>query len=221
MSFWKFLVAGGPVLWVILLCSIAALFIFLSKWYQFHRSKVDIRELVTGLVNVLRRDGLIEAITLCDNTPGPVAKILAAGIKAFQNQDDVRNAIDEAAHFEVPRLESRLTILATIAKIAPMLGLLGTVIGMGETFFMLQIKQGLSITLAELSGGVSEALSLTGAGLCVSIASYIAYNYLVLRVESFCLEMEKAKTELIYFFQHRKNDHSAPSAMTSSPEEKR
>ena len=135
MTFWKFILDGGPVLWLILLCSITALFIFLSKWYQFHRSKVDIRELVTGLVNVLRRDGFIEAITLCDNTPGPVAKILAAGIKAFQNQDDVRNAIDEAAHFEVPRLESRLTILATIAKIAPMLGLLGTVIGMGQSFF--------------------------------------------------------------------------------------
>ena len=206
MTFWKFILDGGPVLWLILLCSITALFIFLSKWYQFHRSKVDIRELVTGLVNVLRRDGFIEAITLCDNTPGPVAKILAAGIKAFQNQDDVRNAIDEAAHFEVPRLESRLTILATIAKTAPMLGLLGTVIGMGETFFMMQIKQGLSITLADLSGGVSTALTLTGAGLCVSIASYIAYNYLIFRVESFCLEMEKAKTELIYFFRQREKE---------------
>ena len=135
-----------------------------------------------------------------------MAKILAAGIKAFQNKDDVRNAIDEAAHFEVPRLESRLTILATIAKIAPMLGLLGTVIGMGETFFMMQIKQGLSITLADLSGGVSTALTLTGAGLCVSIASYIAYNYLIFRVESFCLEMEKAKTELIYFFRQREKE---------------
>ena len=206
MTFWKFILDGGPVLWLILLCSITALFIFLSKWYQFHRSKVDIRELVTGLGNVLRRDGFIEAITLCDNTPGPVAKILAAGIKAFQNQDDVRNAIDEAAHFEVPRLESRLTILATIAKIAPMLGLLGTVIGMGETFFMMQIKQGMSITLADLSGGVSTALTLTGAGLCVSIASYIAYNYLIFRVESFCLEMEKDKTELIYFFRQREKE---------------
>ncbi|MBR2906124.1 MAG: MotA/TolQ/ExbB proton channel family protein [Lentisphaeria bacterium] len=206
MTFWKFILDGGPVLWLILFCSITALFIFLSKWYQFHRSKVDIRELVTGLVNVLHRDGFIEAITLCDNTPGPVAKILAAGIKAFQNKDDVRNAIDEAAHFEVPRLESRLTILATIAKIAPMLGLLGTVIGMGETFFMMQIKQGLSITLADLSGGVSTALTLTGAGLCVSIASYIAYNYLIFRVESFCLEMEKAKTELIYFFRQREKE---------------
>ena len=127
MTFWKFIVAGGPVLWVILICSIAALFIFLSKWYEFHRSKVDIRELVTGLVNVLRRDGFIEAITLCDNTPGPVARILASGIKACQNNEDIRNAMDEAAYFEVPRLESRLVILATIAKIAPMLGLLGTV----------------------------------------------------------------------------------------------
>ncbi|MBP5183289.1 MAG: MotA/TolQ/ExbB proton channel family protein [Lentisphaeria bacterium] len=208
MTFWKFIVAGGPVLWVILFCSTASLFIFLSKWYEFHRSKVDIRELVTGLINVLRRDGFIEAITLCDNTPGPVAKILASGIKAYQNDEDIRGAIDEAAYFEIPRLESRLSILATIAKISPMLGLLGTVIGMGETFFTMQDKQGLSITLAELSGGVSVALSLTGAGLCVSIAAYIAYNYLVWRVEGFCLEMEKAKEELIYFFQHRENTHN-------------
>ena len=71
---------------------------------------------------------------------------------------------------------------------------------------MMQIKQGLSITLADLSGGVSTALTLTGAGLCVSIASYIAYNYLVFRVESFCLEMEKAKTELVYFFRQREKE---------------
>jgi len=212
MSYWNMVVSGGPVMWLILFCSLLALFIFIGKWFQFHRAQVNVRELVSGLVNVLRRDGMTEAMTLCDNTPGPVARILTAAIQAYQNDDDIPRAIDDAVLVELPRLESRLNVLATIAKIAPLLGLLGTVIGMVETFLTMQVKQGISLTLADLSGGISTALVTTAAGLCLAIPAMIAYNYLVSRVETFCIEMEKASSEIIYFFHHkddeRKNNDS-------------
>ncbi len=209
MLYWNMIVSGGPVMWVIVLCSLLALYIFLAKWFQFHRAQVNVRELISGLVNVLRRDGMIEAITLCDNTPGPVARILTAAIQAYQNDDDIRQAIDDAALVELPRLESRMNILATISKVTLMLGLLGTVVGMMETFIAMQMKQGVSLTLGDLSGGISVALTTTAAGLCVAIPSLIAYNYLVTRVEAFCVDMEKAASEIIYFFKHHKEGRDA------------
>ena len=187
MLYWNMIVSGGPVMWLIVLCSLLALYIFIGKWFQFHRAQVN-----------------VQAITLCDNTPGPVARILTAAIQAYLNDDDIRQAIDDAALVELPRLESRMNILATISKVAPMLGLLGTVVGMAETFIAMQMKQGISLTLGDLSGGISIALTTTAAGLCVAIPCLIAYNYLVSRVEAFCVDMEKASSEIIYFFKHHR-----------------
>ena len=102
---------------------------------------------------------------------------------------------------ELPRLESLLNVLGTLAKVAPLLGLLGTVIGMQETFAAMRN----SMALNDLSGGISTALVTTGAGLALAVPCLIAYNYLVARVETFCIEMEKASSEIIYFFDH-KND---------------
>lgn len=199
MNFWNIIMECGIIMWVILLCSVLAVFIFIGKWFQFHRAQVNVRELVSGLVNVLRRDGMIEALSLCDNTPGPVARILTAAIQAYQNEDDIQQAIDDAVLVELPRLESHLPVLGTIAKAAPMLGLLGTVYGMYETFSGMRN----SMAVNDLSGGISIALVTTMAGLVLAIPCLIAYNYLVARVETFCIEMEKASSEIIYFFEHR------------------
>jgi len=192
---------GGPIMYVIAICSIAAVYIFIEKWFQFHRAQTNVKELISGLENVLKRDGMIEAITLCDHTPGPVARILTAAIQAYQNGDDIKQAIDDKAQTEVPRLEAHLNILATIAYITPLLGLLGTVIGLLDAFR--SMKQGTS-TLDVFSSGMSIALICTAAGLSVAIPCHIAYNYLVSRVQAFCVEMERASSEIIYFFAQNK-----------------
>ncbi len=204
MAYLDLLKEGGPVMWLIAFCSLIAVFIFVEKWVQFHRAQVNVAELVNGLINVLKRDGMVEAITLCDNTPGPVARLLTAAIQAYQSDDDIKQAIDDAAVAELPRLEGRLNILATIAYIAPMLGFLGTVVGMISVFQVVQDKQGLNLASAELAGGIRMALVSAAAGLCVAIPAHVAYNYLVSRVESFCSDMEKASSEILYFFRHRK-----------------
>jgi biopolymer transport protein ExbB len=129
-----------------------------------------------------------------------------AAILAYEKGDeDIRQAILDAALIEVPRLERRLNVLATIAYISPLLGLLGTVIGMMGTFQTIHTKAGIYLSAADLSGDINMALITTAAGLCVAIPCYVAYNYLASRVESFALEMEKASSEMIYFFKHQAN----------------
>lgn len=206
-TYMKLIYDGGPVMFAIFACSLIAVYIFIIKWFQFHRAQVNVGELIAGLVNVLRKDGMIEAITLCDHTPGPVARLLNSAIYAYRNEDDIKQAIEAQSLVEVPKLEARLNVLATIAYVAPLLGLLGTVLGMFEAFQ--SMEHGASMTLPELSKGVYTALTCTAAGLCVAIPCHIAYNYLLSRVQNFCIEMEKASAEILYFFQHHTKGEGA------------
>lgn len=202
MTFMEIMRDGGPVMWVILFCSVLAVFIFVERWFHFHREQVNVGELIKGLINVLKRDGFIEAISLCDNTPGPVARVLMAAILAYQKgEEDVRLAIEDAAMSEVPKLERRLNLLGTLGYIAPLLGLLGTVLGMMRAFNTIHLKS-VYLSAADLAGDVRMALITTAAGLCVAIPCYVAHNYLVSRVETIAQDIEKAASEILYFFKH-------------------
>ena len=191
MLYLKLLNDGGPIMWVILAGSLVALFVFLEKVFQFHREEINVRELLRGLFNVLKRDGFVEAITLCDNTPGPAARLLGAAILAYERGDeDIRQAVDDAALEEIPKLERHINLLGTLGFIMPLVGFLGTVLGMMRTFQVV---------------GASEYLS-TAAALVVAIPSYLGYNYLIARVNSITLDMEKASLEIIAFFDRRRQE---------------
>ncbi|MCP3967367.1 MAG: MotA/TolQ/ExbB proton channel family protein [Lentisphaerae bacterium] len=212
MLFFKLMKDGGPVMWIILGCSFVAMFVFIEKWFQFHREQINVKELVKGLTNVLKRDGFIEAISLCDNTPGPAARLLAASILAYERgSDDLRQAIEDANLVEIPRLERHLNLLATVGYVAPLLGLLGTVLGMMEAFQTIHAKT-VYLSVAELSGSISMALITTAGGLCVAIPCYVGFNYLIARLNSITLDMEKASSEIINFFEHHKPELSKPKS---------
>ncbi len=204
LLFKEILVAGGPIMWLILACSVIALFIFLEKLFYLHRVQVNVGDLVRGLINVLKRGNIVEAVSLCDDTPGPAAHVLRSAILSYeQGDEDVSKSIEDAALDEIPRLEARMNILATIAYVAPLLGLLGTVFGMIEVFNQIKIE-GAFVNAKTLAKGISMALYTTGGGLCVAIPCYVAYNYLVSRIEAITLDMEKAASEIMYFFKHNK-----------------
>ena len=195
---------GGPVMWIILICSIVSLFVFLMKVFQFHREEINVRELLRGLFNVLKREGLVEAITLCDHTPGPAAKLLGAAIIAYQRGDeDIRAAIDEAALEEIPKLERHLNILSTLGFVMPLIGLFGTVIGMIKAFEAVRV----SLSSTAIAGAVTMALISTAAALAVAIPCYIGYNYLLSRVNTITLDMEKAALEITAFFERRRKNN--------------
>ena len=212
MKYLSMLQQGGPVIALIAVCALIAAFIFIQKWFEFYRAQVNINEIVTGLINVLRRDGMIEAITLCDNSPGPVPRVLSSAIRAYKEGDDIRDALATQTLIEVPRLESLLNILATLAYVTPLLGLLGTVLGLVDSFQTMTAAPDSAATLPELSNGVYKALLCTAAGLSVAIPCHIAYNYLGSRVQDFCTDMEKASAEIMYFFRHRKRESGSDHA---------
>ena len=201
----KLMEDGGPIMWVIIFCSVVALFIFLKKVFQFHREEINIGEVLRGLFNVLRRDGFVEALTLCDHTPGPAARLLAAAIRAYERGDeDIRKAVDDAALEEIPKLERHINLLGTLGFVLPLIGFLGTVLGMMQVFEAAQGSESFSAT--EIAGAVNMALLTTASALAVAIPCYLAYNYLVARVDSITLDMEKASLEMLGFMERRRRE---------------
>src|SRR6202453_2013873 len=191
------IVNGGPVIWLILIAAATGVVVFIERALFCHRSQINSAEFLNGIRTVLKRDNVVEAVSICDATPGPVARLVKAAIlNRDKGRERVRESLEEAGLAEVPRLEEKLNLLATIAQIAPLLGLLGTVLGMIHIFGKME-HEGLNASIQMLSGGVWEALICTAAGLGVAIPAHAGYNYLVSRVNEIVLDMEKAATEIV------------------------
>jgi len=197
---WDIVQKGGPMMYLIILSSILAFGVVIERIYNFNRARIDANKFMDDIIKVLKRNKIIEAIEMCNATPGPIAHIIKAGIlKHDRSKSEIREAVEEAAQLEIPRLEKHLPILATIAHITPLLGLLGTVTGMIKSFQVIQQK---ALAMApvnpgDLAGGVWEALLATLAGLAVAIPTYVAYNYLVSQVDSLVYDMERSATDLV------------------------
>jgi biopolymer transport protein ExbB len=187
----------GLVLWLLLFTSAVAVVVFIERFLHCHRAQINSTEFLNGVRTVLKRQNVVEAISICDATPGPVARLVKTAIlNRDQGRERVREALEEAGLTEVPRLEEKLNLLATIAQLAPLMGLLGTVMGFIRTFMLLQQK-GLYAQMGDLSSGVWQALVCAAAGLAVAIPAHAGYNYLVSRVNSIVLDMERAATEIV------------------------
>jgi len=188
---------GGTMMWLLLAASAVAVAVFMERFLHYHRAQINSTAFINGVKNVVRRDNIVEAISICEATPGPVARLVKTAILSRERgREGVREALEEAGLLEVPRLEEKLNLLATIAQIAPLMGLLGTVLGFIKVFTKLQ-NQTVFANAADLSGGIWEALICTALGLAVAIPCYAGYNYLVSRVNAIVLDMEKAATEIL------------------------
>src|SRR5881296_3344483 len=187
---------GGPMAWLLMMMGAVVIVVFIERLLHYHRAQINSTEFLSGVRNVLKRENVVEALSICDATPGPVARLVKTGIlNRDRGREGVRDALEEAGLIEVPPLEDKLNLLATIAQIAPLMGLLGTVLGFIKIFTLLQTKTSVP-TMQDLAGGVWQALICTAAGLAVAIPCYAAYNYLVSRVNGIVLDMEKAATEI-------------------------
>jgi biopolymer transport protein ExbB len=193
----ELLLHGGLVLYLILVTSAVAVLVFIERFLHCHRAQINSTEFLNGVRTVLKRNNVVEALSICDATPGPVARLVKTAILNRDNgRERVREALEEAGLAEVPRLEEKLNLLATIAQLAPLLGLLGTVLGFIQTFYAMQQK-GLNAHVGDLSNGIWQALVCAAAGLAVAIPAHAGYNYLVSRVNSIVLDMERAATEIV------------------------
>ncbi len=202
MNAWQLIKSGGPIMVPILLCSLLALGIVLEKIFYFFYIQTNVVQLKKRVFNYIKENKIKEAVLLCDSSRSPVAKILKAGaIKFGFSRESIKENMEDASLFEIPKLESRLGALATIAHISPLLGLLGTVTGMTASFHTIQVRAASMnpVTPGDLAGGIGEALLTTVAGLIVAIPTFVAYNYCVSRINHFVLEMERSATELVNF----------------------
>jgi len=194
------LTQGGPVIWLILLAAAIALATFIERALHCHRAQINSAEFLNGVRTVLKRDNVVEAISICDATPGPVARIVKTAIlNRDRGRERVREAVEEAGLVEVPRLEEKLNLLATIAQIAPLLGLLGTILGFIEMFRQLQ-SDGLYAHISgehSLAEGIWMALICAAAGIAVAIPVHAGYNYLVSRINKIVLDMERSAAEIV------------------------
>ncbi len=191
------LVKGGPIMYFILACSIVMVTVFINRIVHFHRTQIDTQEFISGLRNELKARRITESISICDHTPGPIARILKAGIMNHdRGVESIRNAMDRVALQEIPRLERGSALLVNIAVITPLLGLLGTVFGLINVFQLIGGQAGM-ITGSQLAGGLWQALLTTAFGLAVAIPAYLAYNYLVTRIQKIVQEMDQSSAELV------------------------
>jgi biopolymer transport protein ExbB len=207
---WDIIQKGGPMMYLIILSSILAFGVVIDRIYNLRKARIDADKFMDGITAVLKRNKIIEAIEMCNKTPGPIAHIVKAGIlKHDRSKPEIKEAVEEAAQLEIPRLEKHLPVLATIAHIAPLLGLLGTVTGMIKSFQVIQAK---ALALApvnpgDLAGGIWEALLATVAGLAVAIPTYVAYNFLVSQVDNLVYDMERSATDLVNLLSSRRDTY--------------
>ena len=185
------------MLWLLLLVSAVAVSVFIERFLHCHRAQINSTEFLNGVRTVLRRNNVVEALSICEATPGPVARLVRTAILNREHgRERVREALEEAGLVEVPRLEEKLSLLATIAQLAPLLGLLGTMLGFIRTFQDMH-QAGVYAKVGDLTTGVWQALVCAAAGLAVAIPAHAGHNYLVNRVNSIVLDMERAATEIV------------------------
>jgi biopolymer transport protein ExbB len=206
MLFW--LSKGGVVMVPIILCSFFALAIITERiLFYYYNLRRETRTLLAKILEAVRKNRIAEAVDVCEKNPYYITDILKAGlIHAETSKDTVKEAMESASLYEIPRLEKNLSFLNMIANVCPLFGLLGTAIGLCKSFYLIHQKSlnmGV-VASADLAGGLAQALIGTVAGLCVAIIAYLAYNYFVQKVQFYTLEAEKAASQLLEALTERR-----------------
>lgn len=190
MSLWELFNNGGWLMWVLLLLGGATIFIFVERFLAIRKASVMDMHFMNRIRDHISEGKIKSAVDLCRKTDTPIARMVEKGIERLgRPMADVQNAIENVANLEVSKLENGLPFLATIAGGAPMIGFLGTVLGMVRTFMDMSAAGG-TVDMALLSGGMYVAMVTTVGGLIVGIPAYFGYNYLVARIEKLVFRME-------------------------------
>jgi len=212
---------GGPIMWAIFACSVVALGVFVERLIYFHRCSMPVEPFLKGIGNLVRQGKYDEALERCDEAYGPSVRVVQAAVmKRTQSKDDLKELTQEVAQLQMPGLEAHLPLLATVAHISPLLGLLGTVVGMISAFMNMNQAMG-AAPISDLAGGIWEALITTAGGLCVAIPAYVAYHFLVNRLNWIVTDMERCGIEIVQLLkQPVETPVAAPVPPAQSPADK-
>ena len=188
---------GGWLMIVLAILSIVAIYVFAERLYAInHAAKVD-KNFTKDITDYLQDGKKKSALALCKKSDTPIARMLEKGIERMGRPlHDIQAAVENVGNLEVARLEKGLPVLASIAGGAPMIGFLGTVMGMVQAFFNMS-RAGNNIDITLLSGGIYTAMITTVGGLTVGIIAYFCYNYLTSRVSDVVYKMENSTIEFM------------------------
>ena len=192
-------IAGGPMMYPLALLGLILAIMFFERLLYLHKGQIRAIEFVSGIKESLKKRRLLEAITICDESFGPVPRVVKEALINSESSPEVLSqAVNAAAVNQFALLSRRISSMATLAKIAPLLGLMGTVLGVLEIFSAISDK-GSFISVSELSLGIYKALISTAFGLFVAIAGWIAYSYLNSRLKVLSQDIDWAANEMMLF----------------------
>lgn len=184
---------------VVVLLALITVVLIIERTLFLHRAQIRSKPFLDGIKNTLQKRRIVEALTLCEETPGPVAAVVkAALLHANEDADKLRFAVQEAAVVEVPSLERRLGAIAAIGQVTPLVGLLGTILGLITTFYAF-MQGGQYATANALAGGLWQALLATAGSLIVGIIAHLAYHFLSGRVRATVRDVEWAGNEVMRY----------------------
>ena len=190
---------GGPVIWLLLALGVLGAVLVIERVLYLHRGQIKAKAFVDGIKNILAKRRLVEALTVCEEAPGPVAAVVkAALLHADDSAEAMRFHVQEAAVIELPALERRLGSIAAIAQVAPLTGLLGTVLGLITTFLAFE-KGGNYATAGALSTGMWQALLAMAGSLMLAIPAHLAHHFLSGRVRAIVRDVEWSGNEIMRF----------------------
>lgn len=191
------------ILLIIGLCSILSFTIFIDRLLRLKKSETDTNRLVIALRRAIKEGNIVDAISICEQTGGTVANILRAGLsKHNRGKAQIEQAMEIAGLMEIASLEKNAKILSVIANIAPLIGLLGTVLGFIQAFSEMRMSGLVDISASRIGEAMEFALVTTAAGLAVAIPSVLAYNYIVSKIEGFVLEIQTTSSEIVDLIVH-------------------
>ena len=200
------------MMWVLLALGLLGLVLFIERVLYLHRGQIRAKAFVDGIKNILAKRRLVEALTVCEETPGPVAAVVKAALLHAEDQPEaMRFHVQEAAVVELPALERRLGAIAAVAQVAPLVGLLGTLLGMIGTFLAFE-KGGNYATASALSGGMWQALLATSGSLMLAIPAHLAHHFLSGRVRAIVRDVEWSGNEIMKYLLTDYRAAKPPSA---------
>jgi biopolymer transport protein ExbB len=201
---------GGALVWVLLGCFGLALAIFAERISYYHRAGMNVGEFLAGLASLIRRKNYAEALQECVATRVPAGRVLhAALLRHHATREQLKDIVQEAGQLEVPRLERYLSVLHGIAHATPLIGLLGTILGLMNTFTRLNNVNGYA-TPADVANGVFVALITSALGLVVAIPSYLFYSFLAAKARHLMHDLERAGIEIVNILEdNREPAHAA------------
>ncbi len=197
LSIWSLALKGGLVMIPLVILSIVAIYIFIERYFAISRASSEETNFMNNIRDFIHNGRIDSAKSLCRNNQSPIARMIAKGIvRIGRPLTDINAAIENVGKLEIAKLEKNIAVLATVAGAAPMLGFLGTVIGMVRAFYNMSMA-GPNIDISLLAGGIYEAMITTITGLTVGIIAYICYNILVSRIEKVVFMLEARATEFM------------------------